>query len=175
MDSQQHQSLIANSPAAPSPSVFKNRAFALFWWAQMFSTLALQAESVTIGWQVYTVARHARSIEEGAFLVGMVGLASFAPLFLLALPAGVTADRFDRKAILRLCYAAEIVGGAGIPEVLELGGEPQRLRRFEPADDGVERRQDHAPRARRRIGGAGGVEQLSQRVRRRRPGHPTAE
>jgi hypothetical protein len=70
---------------------------------------------------------------------------------------------------------AEIVGGAGIPEVLELGGEPQRLRRFEPADDGVERRQDHAPRARRRIGGSGGVEQLSQRVRRRRPGHPTAE
>ena len=108
MDSQQHQSLIANSPAAPSPSVFKNRAFALFWWAQMFSTLALQAESVTIGWQVYTVARHARSIEEGAFLVGMVGLAQFVPLFLLSLIAGATADRRDRRSIMLVCTGVEI-------------------------------------------------------------------
>jgi hypothetical protein len=70
---------------------------------------------------------------------------------------------------------AEIVKGAGIPEVPALDGEPQRLRRVEPADSGVEGRQDHAPRARQRIVGTGGIEQLSQRVRRRRPGHPAAE
>jgi MFS family permease len=85
------------------------RAFALFWWARMFSTLAVQAESVTIGWQVYTLARHARSVEQSAFLVGMVGLAQFVPLFLLTFIAGATADRHDRRAIMLLCTGVEIV------------------------------------------------------------------
>ncbi len=74
----------------------------------MFSTLAVQAESVTIGWQVYTVARHARSVEQSALLVGMVGLAQFVPLFMLALIAGATADRCDRRAIMLTCTGVEI-------------------------------------------------------------------
>jgi MFS family permease len=114
MGSQQNQwpkpqaPTVPHTPAAQSPSVFKHRAFALFWGARMFSTLAVQAESVTIGWQVYTVARHARSIEQSAFLVGMVGLAQFVPLFFLALIAGNTADRCDRRSILPACTGVEI-------------------------------------------------------------------
>jgi MFS family permease len=100
---------IANSPEAPFPSVFKHRAFALFWWSRMFSNLAVQAESVTIGWQVYTVARHSRSVEQSAFLVGMVGLAQFVPLFFLTLIAGATADRSDRRSIVLTCTAVEIL------------------------------------------------------------------
>ncbi len=92
-----------------SLSVFRHRAFALFWGARMFSALAVQAESATIGWQVYTVARHARSIEQSAFLVGMVGLSQFVPLFLLALIGGATADRGDRRTILLACTGVEIV------------------------------------------------------------------
>jgi MFS family permease len=98
----------ASASVAPPVSVFKHRAFALFWWARMFSTLAVQAESVTIGWQVYTVARQARSVEQSALLVGMVGLAQFVPLFLLALIAGATADRSDRRVILLACTGVEI-------------------------------------------------------------------
>jgi MFS family permease len=108
MDSQSDQRPEADLPAA-RPSVFKRRAFALFWWTRMFSTLAVQAESVTIGWQVYTVARHARSVEQSAFLVGMVGLAQLVPLFLLSLIAGATADRCDRRAIVLVCTGVEIV------------------------------------------------------------------
>jgi MFS family permease len=100
---------ISNSPEAAVPSVFKHRAFALFWWSRMFSTLAVQAESVTIGWQVYTVARHSRSIEQSAFLVGMVGLVQFVPLFFLTLIAGATADRSDRRSITLVCTGVEIV------------------------------------------------------------------
>src|SRR5580658_970475 len=84
-------------------SVFRHRAFAWFWVARMFSTLATQSESVTIGWQVYTLARHTRSVEQSAFLVGMVGLAQFVPNFLLALLAGATADRRDRRGIILTC------------------------------------------------------------------------
>jgi MFS family permease len=97
------------SPATRTPSVFRHRAFALFWWARVCSALAVQAESVTIGWQVYTIGRHARSVEQSAFLVGLVGLAQFVPLFLLALIAGATADRSDRRAIMLWCTGVEIV------------------------------------------------------------------
>src|SRR5580698_590358 len=91
-----------------SLSLFRRRNFALFWTARMFSTLAVQAESVTIGWQVYTVARHAESVRQSAFLVGMVGLAQFVPLFMLTLVAGATADRRDRRAIMLICTGVEI-------------------------------------------------------------------
>src|ERR1700685_3017954 len=97
-----------DSPRAAPRSVFKHRAFALFWGARMFSTLAVQAESVTIGWQVYTVARHARSVEQSALLVGMVGLSQFVPLFLLSFIAGATADRHDRRALLLICTRVAI-------------------------------------------------------------------
>jgi len=97
-----------DAAALPSTSVFRHRAFALFWVARVFSTLAVQAESVTIGWQVYSVARHTRSVEESALLVGMVGLAQFVPLFLLSLAAGAMADRRDRRAIMVACTGVEI-------------------------------------------------------------------
>jgi MFS family permease len=89
--------------------VFKHRAFALFWWAQLLCALAVQVESVTIGWQVYTVARHSSSVEQSALMVGMVGLAQFVPLFLLTFTAGAMADRHDRRAIMLCCMAVEIV------------------------------------------------------------------
>ena len=96
------------SPAAPS-SLFRRRAFVRFWGARLFCVLAVQAESATIGWQVYTIARHTRGVGESAFLVGMVGLAQFAPLFLLTFIAGVAADRYDRRVIMLACIGAEIV------------------------------------------------------------------
>jgi len=94
---------------AESQSLFEHRAFALFWAARACSSLAVQAESVAIGWQVYTVARQGRNIEESAFLVGMVGLAQFVPMFILTLFAGATADRRDRRTIMLVCTGVEIV------------------------------------------------------------------
>lgn len=83
-----------------------------FWLSRVASTLGVQIQSVALGWQVYAVARETRSVAELAFFVGMIGLASFIPVFLLALPAGETADRHDRKTILWLCYAGEIATAA---------------------------------------------------------------
>src|SRR5262249_33014176 len=64
-----------------------------------------------------------------AFLVGMVGLATFAPLFLLALPAGATVDRSNRKgimvgslvtecAVVAAMAAASFLGRIGVPFIL---------------------------------------------------------
>jgi MFS family permease len=97
------------SPAAPSPSVFANRAFAQFWAARVISTLGIQAESITIGWQVYAIARVTHSVEQGAFLVGMVGLVQFLPLFALTFIAGAVADRVDRRLIIVVCLAIAAV------------------------------------------------------------------
>ncbi|MFZ1991693.1 MAG: MFS transporter, partial [Alphaproteobacteria bacterium] len=43
-----------------------------------------------------------------ALYVGLIGLCAFLPLFLLALPAGETADRHTRRKILMFCMAGEI-------------------------------------------------------------------
>jgi MFS family permease len=98
-----------DSPAAPSPSVFANRAFAHFWGARVLATFAIQAESITIGWQVYAIARLSHTVEQGAFLVGMVGLAQFLPLFALTFVAGAVADRHDRRGIILTCLGVEMV------------------------------------------------------------------
>jgi MFS family permease len=98
------------APALPSAAVFRYRDYSLFWAGRVFTTLAIQAQSVTIGWQVYTVARRSTGVEQAAFLVGMVGLAQFLPLFLLTFIAGAVADRRDRRVIMLACLALETVG-----------------------------------------------------------------
>ena len=102
-----HRSM--DSPALPSTAVFRNRAFALFWSARLIATLAIQAQSVTIGWQVYTLSRRSFGVEQSAFLVGMVGLVQFLPLFALTFIAGATADRRDRRLIMMSCLGLETV------------------------------------------------------------------
>jgi MFS family permease len=82
-----------------------------------------QLASVTLGWQVYNLARQTRSIEESAYLVGMIGLAQFGPLFLLTLYAGTLADRASRKAIV-LWSLATIAVGTGVLTLVALQPSP---------------------------------------------------
>ena len=59
--------------------------------------LGTVAQSVTMGWQVYDLARASRGVAESALYVGFLGLATFVPLFFLALPAGVVADQYRAR------------------------------------------------------------------------------
>jgi MFS family permease len=92
-----------------------------FWLSRVTSTLGVQIQSVALGWQVYAVARETMNVAQSAFFVGMIGLAAFIPVFLLALPAGEAADRYDRKTILRLCYAGEILTALALVAASTLG------------------------------------------------------
>lgn len=57
-------------------------------------------------WQVYDSARgHGQSIQEAAFVLGLVGLAQFLPLLVLSLFGGQAADRYNRRLILFACIA----------------------------------------------------------------------
>jgi len=111
---------MATPPPDPAPAaapdivpsaraLLKERDYIAFWASRWIGSLAAQIQSVAMGWQMYAIARQTRSVEESAFLVGMIGLAAFAPVFLLTLPAGETADRHDRKTVLLVCLAGEIL------------------------------------------------------------------
>jgi MFS family permease len=117
------------STSVKAPSLFAHRAFTLFWASHILTTLAVQAESVTIGWQVYAIARHSRTIGQSAFLVGMVGLVQFVPLSLLTLIAGAAADRHDRRSIVLLSTAMETVCALALA-VLALSAIPRLLPLF---------------------------------------------
>lgn len=89
-------------------ALLRERDYVAFWLSRWTAVLAVQIQSVTLGWQIYEIARRTMSVREGAFVISLIGLVSFIPVLLLALPAGETADRYDRKRILILCYIGEI-------------------------------------------------------------------
>ncbi len=79
-----------------------------FWASRFMGSLGSQVQSVTMGWQIYAISRQTLGVGASAFNVSLIGLITFAPLFFLALPAGETADRHDRRGVLLFCYAGEI-------------------------------------------------------------------
>ena len=95
-------------------AVFRHRQFAYFWVGKFLTTLATLMISVAIGWQVYVVARLTHNIRESSFLVGMVGLAQFLPLFALVLIAGAAADRYERRKILLGCTALQLMAALAL-------------------------------------------------------------
>ena len=105
--------------------LFRHRDFGLFWFGMLLVNVAAQIEAVTIGWQIYSLGRAGgQSIGESAFLVGMVGLAQFVPLFFLTLYAGSLADRMSRRTIVLVALAAETIGVLGLVYVA-LESDPQ--------------------------------------------------
>jgi len=68
---------------------------------------SLQMAFVAIGWQVY-------SVRENPLDLGLVGLAEFLPLLLLALPAGHLADRVPRRNLLAVMVSLNVVVLAGL-------------------------------------------------------------
>ena len=82
--------------------------FVRFWLSRWTAVLGVQIQSVALGWHVYSLARETMDVPRAALMVSLIGLVSFVPVLLLALPAGETADRYDRRTILKFTYAGEI-------------------------------------------------------------------
>ncbi|HVU79459.1 MAG TPA: MFS transporter [Gaiellaceae bacterium] len=99
------------------PAALHHTDFRRLWVSFICSGLALQMAQVAIGWQVY-------SIHGSAFDLGLIGLAEFAPVPLLALPAGQLADRLPRVPVVIVwgfCDAAVL----GLLLVVTLHGAQQ--------------------------------------------------
>ena len=78
--------------------------------------IAFAIEDVAIGWRIFEL-RHL------PFDLGLVGLILFLPQLLLALPAGVLADRYDRK---RICIVSSLAEAAGLAAFVYLVGIGER-------------------------------------------------
>jgi MFS family permease len=100
-------------PPATAQDLLRQRDYLFFWASRWMGALGIGIQSVSMGWQVYGLSRQANlSINQASFNVSLIGLITFAPLFFLALPAGMTADRYDRKRIMMGCYVAEMAPSA---------------------------------------------------------------
>ena len=71
----------------------RHRNFRLFWFGQCVSLLGTWMQQTAQTWLVY-------SMTKSAFLLGILGVCQYAPIFLLSLFAGVIVDRFPKKKLL---------------------------------------------------------------------------
>ena len=83
-------------------AALRHPGFAGFLAARFLATFAIQMQTVAVGWQVY-------SLRHDPLDLGLVGLSQFLPFIPLALVAGHAADRFNRRRILALCYATQVL------------------------------------------------------------------
>ena len=88
--------------------------FRAYWASRLAGTVAVSAQAIVIGWQVYGIARQTMDIREAAFLLGMIGLAQFVPLFVLTPVVGLVADSVDRRWIVRGTTALLVVVAAAL-------------------------------------------------------------
>jgi MFS family permease len=101
-------------PPAPSDSLWHNRAFLTLWGGQSLSVFGTQVTQFALPWLVLDINRSAIS-------VGLLSAISFLPYLIFALPAGVIADRWNRRAIMLVCDAARGLLVLSIPVVYYMG------------------------------------------------------
>lgn len=77
-------------------SLLRNRDFVLFLLCRTATVTGFQILSVAVGWHVYALTGEVLHL-------GLIGLFMFLPFLIFFLPAGMAADRFDRRHIMTVC------------------------------------------------------------------------
>ena len=98
---------IVDVPIDPSTPLFRVRAFRLLFITRVASTTAVQMLAVVVGWHVY-------ELTDSALQLGMIGLIQVLPPLLLMLAAGQVADRYNRRLVVRCCYAVAFCSSTGL-------------------------------------------------------------
>ena len=83
-------------------AALQEREFRIFWIGQLISVTGTWMQSVAQGWLVL-------QLTGSPFLLGVAVGARALPVLILGVPAGVAADRFDRR---RVILATSVVGAA---------------------------------------------------------------
>lgn len=89
-----------NPPAGESqrlPALLAHAGFARFLVARFVVSVAVQMQTVAVGWQIYAISHDPLDL-------GLIGLSQFLPFVLFVLPAGQLADRRNRGRIISVCY-----------------------------------------------------------------------
>ena len=112
-DTRKAASFMSSTATTPLPRLSDQRSgFWAFLMARVFAVCATQIQAVVVAWQVYEITRNPMAL-------AYVGLAQFAPMLVLLLPAGELIDRLPRKQILAASWA---VGGLCSGLLLWLSG-----------------------------------------------------
>ncbi len=88
-----------------SITVLKHKNLTLFVVARFLATIAVQMQSVAVGWQIYQQTGNTLDL-------GLIGLAQFLPFAMLILIAGHFADQWNRRWIVLGCFTIEFICGA---------------------------------------------------------------
>ncbi len=103
MSSNAGMSTAPDSPSTiPSQSPLAIRDFRVYWIGQLISLVGMWTQMVAQGWVI-------TELTDKAATFGWLQVISSIPMSLLIMPAGVVADRFDRRKILivtQVCLAA---------------------------------------------------------------------
>ena len=138
-------------PLTSTRALLRERDYVLFWSSRWLGPSGSQIQGVTMGWQIYAVSRRTLSVGASALNVSLIGLVTFVPLLLLALPAGETADRHDRRRVLMICYAGELLSAIAILVWAAFAGHasvPLLLSRRPSCSARIARLSSHPPTAR---------------------------
>ena len=89
------------------PPVLQERDYSRLLASSIAYGFGREMVFVAVGWQVYDISRNPLHL-------GLVGLAEFLPLLLLALPAGAISDRFSRKLVYLVSLVVDAAITAGL-------------------------------------------------------------
>ncbi len=87
---------------AQPAAAFLSRDFRRYQLARVVVIVGAEAQALGVAWQVYEITHRAIDL-------GYTGLMLFLPGLLFILPAGHTADRFDRRQVILVCYSLQAV------------------------------------------------------------------
>lgn len=80
---------------------WQHRDFRFYSAARLVGILGAEAQAVGVAWQVY-------QLTHSALALGTTGLALFLPGVFFVLLAGHTADRFERRTVILICYTVQL-------------------------------------------------------------------
>ena len=89
------------SPDTPrAAAAFASRDFRRYQLARLLVIIGAEAQAVAVAWQIYAITHRAIDL-------GYAGLALFLPGVLFLLVSGHTADRYDRRNVILICYSLQ--------------------------------------------------------------------
>jgi MFS family permease len=94
-----------NALLASAAQAFRSRDFRRYQTARLIGIIGAEAQSVAVAWLVY-------QLTHSPLMLGLTGLALFLPGLLFVLPAGHTADRYDRRYVILACYTLQTISSA---------------------------------------------------------------
>jgi MFS family permease len=85
----------------------RHRVFALLWLSSVIGNIALWMRDVASGWLMTSLA-------SSPDMVALVPVASYLPIAIFGLPAGVLADTFDRRRVVVVCQGLLCILGVAL-------------------------------------------------------------